>query len=194
MIYWARYINAVYNRFYSAYNRNLQKYVKSRFKKVGKNVYMGRGVIFRHPENISIGNNVYINNYSIIDGTGGVEIDDNVHISHNFICYSYNHNYLGDRLPYDEKIIKKPVKIGKNVWIGAHVLITPGVKIGEGAIIGMGTVVSRDVPPLSIVGSQPFRIMGYRDQELYKKLEKEKNMRVVMDFLLDRSRGYKYGH
>lgn len=48
------------------------------------------------------------------------------------------------------------VEIGNDVWIGEHVIIKGGVKIGDGAIIGMGAVVTRDVPPYSIVGgSQP---------------------------------------
>jgi maltose O-acetyltransferase len=55
-----------------------------------------------------------------------------------------------------------------------NVCIAPGTKIGDGAIIGMGAVVSGEVPPLSIVGNQKWRIIGYRDKEEYDKLDKNR--------------------
>lgn len=45
------------------------------------------------------------------------------------------------------------VTIGNDVWIGAHVLIPKSVTIGDGAVIGAGTIVTKDVPPYSIVVS-----------------------------------------
>ncbi|MCK4982504.1 MAG: hypothetical protein KAS17_06250, partial [Victivallaceae bacterium] len=78
-------------------------------------------------------------------------------------------------LPYDEKMIKKPVSIGRNVWIGMNVCIAPGTEIGDGCIIGMGAVVSGKVPPLSIIGNQKWRIFAERDIEHYKKLDEQKS-------------------
>jgi len=53
---------------------------------------------------------------------------------------------------------KKPVSIGSKVWIGCNVTIVKGVSIGEGAVIGAGSVVTRDVPPWSMGGGNPFRV------------------------------------
>lgn len=53
-------------------------------------------------------------------------------------------------------------EIGNDVWIGAHVLIKEGIKIGDGSVIGMGAVVIKDVPPYSIVGGVPARVIRYR--------------------------------
>ncbi|CCX57314.1 similar to galactoside O-acetyltransferase [Bacteroides sp. CAG:1060] len=51
------------------------------------------------------------------------------------------------------------VVIGDDVWIGAKCIILNGVHIGEGSIIGAGTVVSKDVPPYSILtGSRPLAL------------------------------------
>jgi acetyltransferase-like isoleucine patch superfamily enzyme len=47
----------------------------------------------------------------------------------------------------------KPVVIEDDVWIGCRALILKGVHIGKGAIIGAGAIVTKDVPPLAIVGS-----------------------------------------
>ena len=74
-------------------------------------------------------------------------------------------------MPYGIDYVNKPICIGKNVWIGTNVMIIPGITIGDGAVVGMGTVVVKDVPPLTIVGVAPQRILGYRDADHYFKLE-----------------------
>jgi maltose O-acetyltransferase len=145
---------------------------------ISKLKYCGQGLNIKGlakvsgARNTEIGHNVYIGNNAFIRGDGGLKIGDNTHISRNLVLYTVNHQYHGSCLPYDHTTIKKPVEIGRNVWIGMNVCITPGSKIGEGAIIGMGTVVSGEVPPLSIIGNQKFRILGYRNTEHYKALDK----------------------
>ena len=58
-----------------------------------------------------------------------------------------------------------PVKIHDNVWIGANVIVLDGITIGEGAICAAGTVVSKDVPPYSIVGGVPAKVIKYRFED-----------------------------
>ena len=53
-----------------------------------------------------------------------------------------------------------------------NVCISPGTMIGEGAVVGMGTVVSGNVPAFAIIGNQKWRILGYRDERKYRKLDK----------------------
>ena len=60
--------------------------------------------------------------------------------------------------------------INDNVWIGRNVIINGGISIGEGAIIGIGSVVTKDVPPLAIVGGNPARILGFRPLKKYLTL------------------------
>ena len=67
----------------------------------------------------------------------------------------------------DEKIIQtqahiEPVKIGKDVWIGNYATIMPGVNIGDGAIISTYALVSKDVPPYTLVAGQPARVIKMR--------------------------------
>ncbi|GLT13154.1 CatB-related O-acetyltransferase [Vibrio algivorus] len=54
------------------------------------------------------------------------------------------------------------VKIGNDVWVGTNVTILPGVNIGDGAIIAAGAVVINDIPPYSIVGGVPAKVIKYR--------------------------------
>lgn len=49
----------------------------------------------------------------------------------------------------------EPVHIGHDVWIGANAVILDGIKIGNGAIVGANSIVTRDVPPYTIVGGVP---------------------------------------
>ena len=53
----------------------------------------------------------------------------------------------------------KPIRIERNVWIGFDTCVLPGVTIGEGSIIGAKSVVTSDVPPFTIVGGNPARII-----------------------------------
>jgi len=50
---------------------------------------------------------------------------------------------------------KGDTRIGNDVWIGYEALIMPGVTIGDGAIISSRSVVTRDVPPYTVVGGNP---------------------------------------
>lgn len=55
--------------------------------------------------------------------------------------------------------IKGPVIIGNNVWIGDKVSILSGVTIGDGTIIGCNAVVTKDIPPYSVVAGVPARVI-----------------------------------
>ena len=56
------------------------------------------------------------------------------------------------------------IRIGPGAFIGARSFILPGVEIGARAIVGAGAVVTRDVPPATIVAGNPARVIGSRDQ------------------------------
>ncbi len=67
----------------------------------------------------------------------------------------------------------KSCKIGSDVWIGNRSIILGGINIGIGAIIAAGAVVTKDVPPYSIVAGVPAKIIKYRfDDELINSLLK----------------------
>jgi acetyltransferase-like isoleucine patch superfamily enzyme len=72
------------------------------------------------------------------------------------------HNHR--RRPSDDSVSARPVRIGSNVWIGFDSVILPGVSIGEGSIVGCRSVVADDVPPYTIVGGNPARIIKRLDR------------------------------
>ena len=75
--------------------------------------------------------------------------------------------FLGDKAPkVCSYIIKHPdLYIGYDVWTGRDVKIMGVERIGDGAVIAAGTVVTQNVPPYSIVGGNPARVLKYRFTE-----------------------------
>ena len=59
----------------------------------------------------------------------------------------------------------KPVRICRKAWIGAGATILPGVTVGENAVVGAGSVVTRDVPPMTIVAGNPAKIIRKIDEK-----------------------------
>ena len=55
--------------------------------------------------------------------------------------------------------LKGDTVVGNDVWIGQNVTVMPGVHIGDGAIIAANSVVTKDVPPYSVVGGIPAKIL-----------------------------------
>ena len=71
--------------------------------------------------------------------------------------------------------LKGDTVLGNDVWIGQNVTILPGVHIGDGAIIGLNSVVTKDVPPYTIVAGNPAKIVRKRfDDEMIDLLLKLK--------------------
>ena len=65
----------------------------------------------------------------------------------------------------DAYISKGDTIIEDGVWIGMRAMIMPGIHIGEGAVIGVNSVVTKDVPPYTIVGGNPAKIIKKRFNE-----------------------------
>ena len=67
--------------------------------------------------------------------------------------------------PEGNRIQKGDIVIGNDVWLGMECVILGGVKIGDGAIIGARSLITKDVPPYSIVAGNPSRVIKYRFNE-----------------------------
>ena len=80
-----------------------------------------------------------------------------------------------DELRYFDRERKISVKIGNDCWIGEGVIIVGGIEIGDGAVVLAGAVVTKNVPPYSIVGGVPASVKDYRyDKETIEFLSNSK--------------------
>lgn len=116
-----------------------------------------------HPV-LTIGRNVSFNYRCHIGVIAEVSIGDNVLIGSNVLITDHFHgkSSIDDIhiFPIERELYSKgPVIIENNVWIGDNVCIFPGVTIGENSIVGANTVVTRDVPPYSVVARNPLKVI-----------------------------------
>ena len=138
--------------------------------KVGEDSMIEGELIFdKSDAAISVGNRVFFS--GTIVAAKEVHIGDDVMISWGVTITDHNSHSLksSERAQdvLDWKIGKKdwsnvkmsPVKICDKVWIGFNSIILKGVTIGEGAIVGAGSVVTKSVPPWTIVGGNPARVI-----------------------------------
>lgn len=113
---------------------------------------------------IVFGKNCKIGAYNHITAINRIIIGDNL-LTGKWVTISDNSH--GDTFvdtlktpPSDRMITSKGcVRIGNNVWIGDKATILPGVTIGDGVVIGANSVVTKDVPPYSVIVGNPGRIV-----------------------------------
>src|SRR5215467_7687461 len=122
-----------------------------------------RKVFFRET-NVEVGKGTVLNIGLIIsDGYSPlVRIGARVAVSPNVVMIAQsgpNNSHL-QNLDYVKShlMVEAPVLIEDDVWIGANATILPGVTIGQMSVVGAGAVVSRTVPPFSVVAGVPARV------------------------------------
>lgn len=104
-----------------------------------------------------------INPYAMISGK--VSCGDGVRIASHVSLVGFNHGFDDRDQPiYRQKHEFLGITIEDDVWVGANAVVVDGVTIGRGAVIAAGAVVSKDVPPMAIVGGVPAKVLRYRGQ------------------------------
>lgn len=147
----------------------------------GKNITIRRHVII----NVSPINNFYVGSlssieeYSVVDNNvgdviigkntliglrntviGPIKIGNDVIIAQNVVMSGLNHSYDDPYTPIvNQKVATKEIIIDDDVWIGANSVITAGVHIGNHSVVAGGSVVTKDVPPYSIVAGNPAKVI-----------------------------------
>ena len=105
---------------------------------------------------IDAGKDVFINSGCHFQDQGGIIIEDGSFIGHNVVLATINHDLDPTN---NRKNHYAPITIESHVWIGSNATILPGVTIGEWAVVAAGAVVIKDVPPYTVVGGVPARVL-----------------------------------
>jgi acetyltransferase-like isoleucine patch superfamily enzyme len=141
--------------------------------KIGRNVHIYKNCIINHSE---IGDYSYVYHDCLVQNT---KIGNYCSIAHEVIIGLGNHpmeNFSTSPIFYKVKNparlkivnkdtdlqLYKEIMIGHDVWIGARAIIMDGVKIGNGAVVAAGAVVTKNVPPYTVVGGIPAKIIKNR--------------------------------
>jgi carbonic anhydrase/acetyltransferase-like protein (isoleucine patch superfamily) len=118
-------------------------------------VYNFRGIPH---SGIWIGNDSLIGEYNVIRGQGGVRIGHRVYTSPMVQILAVDHVFDDPDRPFVEQgITARGITIEDDVWIGSGAIVTDGVTVGQGSVIAAGAVVTRDVPPRTLVAGSPAR-------------------------------------
>ncbi len=156
--------------------------------RLGRNVYLDHGVYLHAcPNGIEIGDNSFIMHGSVLHvynfrdlphafihigadsligemnvlrGQGGITIGDRVYTAPLVQMLAVNHVFDDPSVPMvDQGITADGIVIEDDVWIGAGAIITDGVRVCKGAIVAAGAVVTTDVPPHTVVGGVPAKVL-----------------------------------
>ena len=143
---------------------------KGAMEKCGKNVKLGRGLRLYGAENLNLGDNIGIGENAVFMCTRAkIKIGNDVMFGPGVTCITGGHrmDIVGrtmisitndEKRPEDDKGI---VFAGDN-WVGANATILKGVTVGQGSVVAAGAVVVKDVPPFSIVGGVPAKVIKMR--------------------------------
>lgn len=105
---------------------------------------------------IKIGKNVFVNHGCSFLDQGGITLEDNVMLGPHVRLVTSNHplDYMKRRAMSTNS---NPIIVKKDAWIGCNAIILPGITIGERSVVGAGAIVTKDVPPDTVVVGNPAR-------------------------------------
>jgi glycosyltransferase involved in cell wall biosynthesis len=126
----------------------------------GADVSIGKFCIFNILGQLVLGNNVLFNNHSTLTCHQEIVIGDNSWFGEGVRFYDHNHKYKERNIPFTQQgYANGKIEIGNNVWVGSNAVILMNVTIGDGCVIGANNVVSKSLPPNTLVKSKSMEIM-----------------------------------
>jgi maltose O-acetyltransferase len=113
-------------------------------------------VDLKYPENIVLGTGVVIGVGCSIGAHSSVTLGDRVRLSRDVHLETAGLDFSGQP-PFPH--VSKPIVVEEGVWIGARATVLGGVTIGRHAVVAAGAIVTHDVPPFTVVGGIPARLL-----------------------------------
>ena len=160
----------MFNKLYTLYNK---KKILKRFLDYGTNLDLDFNSVFVEPERMSFGNNVFINRNSFLSGS--IKFNNNIMIGPNFTAFSDNHKFgkIGKSIMnYSKDYNRGKILIEDECWLGADVKIFGNVCIGLGSVIAGGSILTKDIPPFSlVVGTNNIKKKIIQKKNIIKHLE-----------------------
>jgi acetyltransferase-like isoleucine patch superfamily enzyme len=111
---------------------------------------------------VKIGKHVFLGGGNVLDRVRPdlITIEDYVSLAGGVYILTHSNPTTPLRILLGEKYhVLAPVHINRGAWVAVNVVILPGVTIGENSIIAAGSVVTKNVPPYTIVGGSPAKVI-----------------------------------
>lgn len=165
--WWDRYTTWRVKKELASYGQNLRARNPGEFYlgkgaevHVGNDVLIERKVRFSLGDNarIYIGDRTYLGDFTNLLAVQEVSLGKDCAVSWHVLFMDTSSHPFGYRGQVPKTQIA-PIRIMDHVWIGCRAVILKGVTVGEGAIIANNAVVTKDVPPATLVGGNPARII-----------------------------------
>ncbi len=109
---------------------------------------------------IKIGKGTYLNRNTELVAAGSITIGADCKIARDVMIMDTDQHPVGANA-----LETKPVEIGDRVWLGSRVIILKGVTIGHDSIVGAGAIVTKSVPPHSVVVGPAARVIKNLQEE-----------------------------
>ncbi|MGA9147611.1 MAG: acyltransferase [Candidatus Nanopelagicales bacterium] len=142
---------------------------------VGRWVHFGEGnFINAHEGTLRIGDKTVFGRYNTVQSYLDVEIGGKGIIADWIYICDFDHVFADVHRPITEQgIVKSPVRIGPDVWIGTKVSVLRGTTVGNGCVLAANSVIRGVVPPMSVMGGVPARLLKDRVSE-YRATEQQR--------------------
>lgn len=142
---------------------------------LGERCRLGHGVFFETPDlgAIRVGSHVRINQGTVIVAATSVQIGDDTLIGEYVSIRDADHGMLPGTPMRLQQQTSKPIVIGADVWIGRGAVVLKGVTLGDGAVVAANSVVTKNVPPMTIVAGVPAKTVKTRAREAIQESQTE---------------------
>jgi acetyltransferase-like isoleucine patch superfamily enzyme len=128
------------------------------FKYCGRNLQLASRVTINFPGQLEIGNDVFIATGCWLHAWGGIAIEDEVLLGPYAVLVTGDHTQSTGSYRFGPSRLAS-IRLGRGAWVAAHATVTKGVVIGCGALLASNSVATHDIPPYSIAGGVPARII-----------------------------------
>lgn len=131
---------------------------------VGRRCFVRGGLQIQESFALTLGDDVFVNAACCFDLSAAIILESRVQLAYQVTLVTGGHE-IGSHQSRAGTHCPAPIRVGEGAWIGARAIVLPGVTVGAGAVVAAGALVTKDVPPDTLVGGVPARFIRSLDED-----------------------------